>query len=168
MNIRFQWKLVLSFILLFIFFLLIQGYLTYSLKKPFLLASLLSFFIVFIIALILLKSFTQPLNDLLDILQRLTGDPLKIETPIDSKDEFLSLGKAIGEMDAQLKNKIEEITKEKDYLQTLLKGMAEGVLVVNDRGHIIMINDTLRIFFSLSAEIVDKTTLEFVRNAELE
>ena len=93
---------------------------------------------------------------------------LKIETPIDSKDEFRYLGKAIGEMDAQLKNKIEEITKEKDYLQTLLKGMAEGVLVVNDRGHIIMINDTLRIFFSLSTEIVDKTTLEFVRNAELE
>ena len=74
MNIRFQWKLILSFILLLIFFLFIQGYLTYSLKKPFLLASLLSLFIVFIIAFILLKSFTQPLNDLIDILKRLTGD----------------------------------------------------------------------------------------------
>jgi two-component system phosphate regulon sensor histidine kinase PhoR len=168
MNLRFQWKLILSFILLFIFFLLIQGYLTYSLKKPFLFASLLSLFIVFIIAFILLKSFTQPLNDLMDILKRLTGDHLKIDVPIDSKDGFHHLGKAIGEMDAQVKNKIEEITKEKDYLQTLLKGMAEGVLVVNDRGHIIMINNTLRKFFSLSTEIVDKTTLEFVRNAELE
>jgi two-component system phosphate regulon sensor histidine kinase PhoR len=104
----------------------------------------------------------------MDILKRLTGDHLKIDVPIDSKDGFHHLGKAIGEMDAQLKNKIEEITKEKDYLQTLLKGMAEGVLVVNDRGHIIMINSTLRKFFSLSTEIVDKTTLEFVRNAELE
>jgi two-component system phosphate regulon sensor histidine kinase PhoR len=104
----------------------------------------------------------------MDILKRLTGDHLKIDVPIDSKDGFHHLGKAIGEMDAQVKNKIEEITKEKDYLQTLLKGMAEGVLVVNDRGHIIMINSTLRKFFSLSTEIVDKTTLEFVRNAELE
>jgi len=168
MNIRFQWKWLLSFILLFIFFLFIQGYLTYSLKKPFLFASLLSLFIVFIIAFILLKSFTQPLNDLMDILKRLTGYPLKIETPIDSKDEFRHLAKAISEMDAQLRNKIEEISKEKDYLQAILKGIAEGVLVVDEKNHIIMINDTLRTLFSPSTEVVDKTPLELIRHAELE
>jgi len=169
MNLRFQWKLVLSFILLFIFFLLIQGYLTYSLKKPFLLASLLSLFIVFIIAFILLKSFTEPLNHLIDTLKRLTGDHPKKDIPIDSsKDEFRHLTKAMSEMDAQLRNKIEEVSKEKDYLQAILRGIAEGVLVVNEKSHIIMINDALRKLFSLSAEIVDKTTLEFVRNAELE
>ena len=168
MNLRFQWKLILSFILLFIFFLLIQGYLTYSLKKPFLFASLLSLFIVFIIAFILLKSFTQPLDDLMDTLKRLTGDHLKIDAPIDSKDAFRHLGKAMSEMNVQLRNKVEEVSKEKDYLQAILKGIAEGVLVVDEKSHIIMINDALRKLFSLSTEIVDKTPLEFVRNPALE
>jgi len=168
MNLRFQSKLMLSFILLFIFFLLIQGYLTYSLKKPFPFASLLSLFITSIIAFILLRFLTQPLDDLMDILKRLTLGHRRKELLIDSKDEFGYLAKAISEMDAQLRNKIEEISKEKGTLQTILKGMAEGVLVVDEKNHIIMINDTLRTLFSPSTEVVDKTPLELIRHTELE
>ena len=159
---------MLSFILLLIFFLSLQGYLTSSLKISFLYASLLSLFIIGIIAFILLRFFTQPLDDLMDILKRLTVGHSRKEPLIDSKDEFGHFAKAISEMDTQLRNKIEEVSKEKDYLQTILKGMAEGVLVVDDKNHIIMINDALRILFSLSTEVVDKTPLEFIRNAELE
>jgi two-component system phosphate regulon sensor histidine kinase PhoR len=104
----------------------------------------------------------------MDILKRLTLGHRGKELLIDSKDEFGYLAKAISEMDAQLRNKIEEISKEKGTLQTVLKGMAEGVLVVDEKNHIIMINDTLRKLFSLSTEIVDKTPLEFVRNPALE
>jgi len=168
MNLRFQSKLMLSFILLFIFFLLIQGYLTYSLKKPFPFASLLSLFITSIIAFILLRFLTQPLDDLMDILKRLTLGHRRKKLLIDSKDEFGYLAKAISEMDAQLRNKIEEISKEKGTLQTILKGMAEGVLVVDEKNHIIMINDTLRTLFSPSTEVVDKTPLELIRHTELE
>lgn len=169
MNLRFQWKIIISFILLLVFFFFIQGYLIYSLKKPFFFASFLSLFMTGFIAFILLRFFTQPLNDLMDILKRLTGGHLIKETPIDSpKDEFHHLADAITEMDAQLRNKIEEVSKEKDYLQTILKGMAEGVLVVDEKSRIIMINDALRKLFSLTTEVVDKTPLEFIRNAELE
>jgi len=169
MNIRFQWKWALSFIFLIILFLSIQGVLTYFLKKPFLFASLISLFIVFGITFLLLKSFTEPLNDLMDTLKRLTANHLKIEAPIDSsKDEFRLLTQAISEMDVLLRNKIEEISKEKDYLHTVLKGMAEGVLVVDEKSRIIMINDALRKLFSITTEVVDKTPLEFIRNAKLE
>src|SRR4030065_2600954 len=127
MNIRFQWKLMFSFILLFIFFLLIQGYLTYSLKKPFFFASLLSLFITSIIAFILLRFLTQPLDDLMDILKRLTLGHRRKELLIDPKDEFGYLAKAISEMDAPLRNKIEKISKEKGTLQTILKGRERWV-----------------------------------------
>jgi two-component system phosphate regulon sensor histidine kinase PhoR len=168
MNLRFQWKLILSSIFLLVFFFFIQGYLIYSLKKPFFFASLLSLFITGIIAFILLRFLTQPLDDLMDILKRLTLGHRRKELLIDSKDEFGYLAKAIGEMDTQLRNKIEEISKEKGTLQTILKGMAEGVLVVDEKNHIIMINDTLRTLFSPSTEVVDKTPLELIRHAELE
>ena len=71
-------------------------------------------------------------------------------------------------MGIQLRNKIEEISKEKDYLQTILKGMKEGVLVVDGRGRILMVNDALRDLLSLSSDVADKMPLELIRNAELE
>jgi two-component system phosphate regulon sensor histidine kinase PhoR len=46
--------------------------------------------------------------------------------------------------------------------------MVEGVLVVDERGRILMVNDALRKILSLSSEVVDKAPLEAVRNAELE
>ena len=90
------------------------------------------------------------------------------EAHVDSKDELGSLSKAIGEIGIELRNKIEEISKEKDYLQTTLKGMTEGVLVVDGRGRILMANDALRNLLSLSSDVADKMPLEIIRNAELE
>ena len=46
--------------------------------------------------------------------------------------------------------------------------MAEGILVVDERGRIIMINEAIQKLFSLSTEVVDKTPLEVIRNSELE
>jgi two-component system phosphate regulon sensor histidine kinase PhoR len=153
--------------LLLLFFLL-QSYLFYSFEKSFFFSSLLSFFIVAILALVFLKSFTQPIRDLTELLKRLTRNELEKEAQVFSKDELSTLTKTINEMSVQLRNKIEEITIEKEYLQTVLKGMAEGVLVVDDRGRIVMINDALRKLFSLTTEVVDKTPLEVIRNSELE
>lgn len=71
-------------------------------------------------------------------------------------------------MGIQLRDKIEEISKEKDYLQTILKGMMEGVLVVDGRGRILMVNDALRNVLSLTSDVADRMPLEVIRNAELE
>ncbi len=46
--------------------------------------------------------------------------------------------------------------------------MAEGILVVDERGRIIMINEAIQKLFSLSTEVVDKTPLEVIHNSELE
>lgn len=169
MNLRFQWKWILSFLLVLMLLLLIQGYLTYSLKIPFLVASLIGLCIVFVVTILLFRSLTEPLHDLMHTLKRLTAHHLKIEPPVDSKrNEFRTLSKAVSEMDVLLRNKIEEVLKEKDYLQTVLKGMTEGILVVDEKSRIVMINDALRKLFSITTEVVDKTPLEFIRNAELE
>jgi two-component system phosphate regulon sensor histidine kinase PhoR len=90
------------------------------------------------------------------------------EVRVSSTDELGSLSKAISEMGTQSRSKIEEISKEKDYLQTILKGMAEGVLVVDGRGRILLVNDALRRLLSLSSDVSDKMPLEIIRNAELE
>jgi len=167
-KLRFRGKLGLFFIFLILFFLLVQSYLIYSLKKSFLLSSLLSFLIVLPLAYLILKFMTQPIQAVTDLANRVASGRLDQGVPAESDDELGRLSKAINEMSLQLQNKIEEISREKDYLQTLLRGIMEGVLVVDARGRILMVNNALRQLLSLPPHVEDRTPLEIIRNAELE
>jgi two-component system phosphate regulon sensor histidine kinase PhoR len=168
MKLGLQWKWMVSFISLLVLLLMIQGYLLSFLKKSFLLSSLLSLIILIPLAYFLVRSLTRPILEVTQKAIQLVSSTLNKEVQINSKDELRSLSKAIGEMGIQLRNKIEEISKEKDYLQTILKGMMEGVLVVDGRGRILMVNDALRNLLSFSSDVADKMPLEVIRNAELE
>jgi two-component system, OmpR family, phosphate regulon sensor histidine kinase PhoR len=167
-RLRFRGKLGLFFIFLILFFLLVQSYLIYSLKKSFPLSSLLSFLIVLPLAYLILKFMTQPIQAVTDLANRVASGRLDQGVPAESDDELGRLSKAINEMSLQLQNKIEEISREKDYLQTLLRGIMEGVLVVDARGRILMVNNALRQLLSLPPHVEDRTPLEIIRNAELE
>jgi len=168
MKLRLQWKWMVSFTFLLVLLLMIQGYLLSFLKKSFLLSSLLSLIILIPLAYFLVRFLTHPILEVTQKAIQLVSGTLNREVQINSKDELGSLSKAIGEMGIQLRNKIEEISKEKDYLQTILKGMMEGVLVVDGRGRILMVNDALRNLLSFSSDVADKMPLEVIRNAELE
>jgi two-component system phosphate regulon sensor histidine kinase PhoR len=147
---------------------MIQGYLLYSLKKSFLLSSLVSLIIVIPLAYFLARSLSQPILEMTQKVIQLVSSTLDREVQINSKDELGNLSKTIGEMGIQLKNTIEEISREKDYLQTILKGMEEGVLVVDEKKRIKMMNEALRLLLPISSDVADKTPLEIIRNAALE
>ncbi|MGB7572666.1 MAG: ATP-binding protein [Thermodesulfobacteriota bacterium] len=168
MKLPFQTKLMVLFIFLLLFVLLIQGYLLYVLKKPFFSSFLISFLITLSLAYIFSKVLTQPIQRMRKMTRRLATGGLEREIQIYSNDEWGELAKAVDEMRIRLREKIEGVSRERDYLKTILKGMVEGVLVVDERGRILMVNDALRKILSLSSEIVDKAPLEAVRNAELE
>ena len=168
MRLGLQWKWMVFFFFLLLLLLLIQGYLLYFLKKSFLLSSLLSLVIIIPLVYLLARSLTQPILEVTQKAIQLVSGSFGREAHVDSKDELGSLSKAIGEMGIQLRNKIEEISKEKDYLQIILKGMMEGVLLVDGQSRILMVNDALRNLLSLSSDVADKMPLEVIRNAELE
>jgi two-component system phosphate regulon sensor histidine kinase PhoR len=168
MKLRLQWRwtvLLISFLLLL---LIIQSYLFYFLKISFLVSSLLSLMIFIPLAYFLSRSLAHPILEVTQRAIQLVSDTFDRKVQVNSKDELGSLSRAIGEMGNQLGNKIEEISKEKEYLQTILKGMMEGVLVVDGRGRILMVNDALRNLLSLSSDVSNRMPLEVIRNAELE
>jgi two-component system phosphate regulon sensor histidine kinase PhoR len=168
MKLRLQWRWMVLFIFLLLLFLMIQGYLLYSLEKSFLLSSLVSLIIVIPLAYSLTRSLTQPILEMTQKVVQLVSATLDREVHVNSKDELGSLSKAMGEMGIQLKNTIEEISREKDYFQTILKGMMEGFLVVDEKKHIKMMNEALRSLLPVSSDVADKTPLEIIRNAALE
>ncbi len=83
-------------------------------------------------------------------------------------DELGNLSRVIDEIANQFRKKIVEISEDKEYLQTILRGMMEGVLVVDEKMRIKMMNEALRMLLPLSSDVTDKTPLEIIRNAELE
>ena len=168
MSLRLQWKWTFFFIFLLLIFLIIQLYLLYFAKKSFLFSSLFSLILIIPLAYFLARSLTHPILEVTKEAIQLVSTTFDREIQVNSTDELRSLSKAIGEMDIQFRNQIKEISKEKDYLQTILKGMVEGVLVVDGRGRILMVNDALRKLLSLSSDVSDKMPLEIIRNAALE
>jgi two-component system phosphate regulon sensor histidine kinase PhoR len=168
MSLRLRWKWLLFLIFLVLIFFIIQVYLLYFVKKSFLFSSLFSLILIIPLAYFLARSLTHPILEVTKKAIQLVSGNLDGEVQVHSTDELASLSKAIGEMGTQLRNKIEEISNEKDYLQTILKGMTEGVLVVDGRNRILMVNDALRQLLSLSTDVLDRMPLEIIRNAELE
>jgi two-component system phosphate regulon sensor histidine kinase PhoR len=137
-------------------------------KKSFLFSSLSSLILIIPLAYFLARSLTRPISELIEKAIQFVSRTFHREVQVSSTDELGSLAKVINEMDIQFRNQMQEMSKEKDYLQTVLKGMMEGVLVVDGRGRILMVNDALRGLLSLSKDVSDKMPLEIIRNAELE
>ncbi len=165
---RLHWKWMVSFIFLLLLFLTIQAYLLHFVKKSFPFSSLLGLIIIIPLAYFLSRLLTRPIFRIAQNAIQLVSGQLGSKLTFDFPEELRTLSKAIDEMGIQLRNKIDEISKERDYFQTILKGMTEGVLIVDGRGRILMVNDALRNLLSLSSDVADKMPLEVIRNAELE
>jgi len=148
--------------------LIIQGYSHSFLKNSLLLSSFIGLLIIIPLAYSLSKSLAQPISDLTQKAIHLVSSHLDQKGMVDSRDELRTLSKAIDEIGIQLRSKIDEISKERDYVQTILKGMVEGILVVDERGRIVVANNALRQLLSLPSNVANRIPLEIIRNAELE
>jgi len=168
MEARFRLKLTLLFFFLFIFFILIQFSLIFLLHCSFLFSSMLAFSIVSPLTYLILRRIIKPIETLTESANRIASGSLDRGLLVESNDELGRLSVAIEEMRRQLMEKIEDISREKDYLRTLLGGMVEGVLVVDEKGKILIANSALRQLLSLPPEIEKRTVLEMLRNVELE
>jgi len=168
MKLRLQWKWMALFVFLLLLFLIVQGYLFYSFKMPLTSATLLSLVLTVPLTYLFVKILVGPILQMTDAAMELASDNSDRESYAHSDDEIGKLSKAIRDIGVRLKTKIEEISKENEYLQTILRGIGEGVLVVDGRGRILTVNDAFRELLSISGDVSGKTSLEVVLNSEME
>ena len=83
-------------------------------------------------------------------------------------DEWGELSRAVSDLYGQLKKEMDKVSGENEYCRAILAGMAEGVLLLNERGRTLMANDTAQKLLGISEKIRDKTTLEIIRDVQLE
>jgi two-component system phosphate regulon sensor histidine kinase PhoR len=91
--------------------------------------------------------------------------PLKAQ----ADDELGTLEKHLNEMSLTLQEKLQAIVSEKEKLESVLRCMSEGVLVVDTHGRLILLNENARQMFKLSptAPLIGASLMEISRHPEI-
>jgi len=109
----------------------------------------------------------RPIREMRDVLASVLRGDYRTRMPRGS-DELGEIASAINELAEQLRERLQEVTSEKEQLQTVLNGMVEGVLVTDANGRILLANDQLRDFYAARGEVIGRSVLEALRDAELD
>ncbi len=130
-----------------------------------------SLFAVFIMAIIITffasAYISKPIREISKIAKRIAqGDFSKIDTFF-LNDEIGDLGHAFNEMSEQLESRLQEMNISRSRLEAVLLSMLEGVLVVDPKGKILLMNRALKDIFQIKHDVTGKNSIEVIRNLEI-
>ena len=94
------------------------------------------------------------------------GD-LSVHTRVRRGDEVGALAEVLDQLAESSKRTVEKLEGERDRLAGVLETMAEGVLLTDRTGRIVLANGSLRMMVASSGQLVGKEPIEAIRNNEL-
>ena len=120
------------------------------------------------VALISVRRISQPLRELIALTGRIGSGQRNTAASLDSRDEFGRLARAFGEMADRVEEKVAELSRERSQLAAILSSLIEGVVALDDQGHLLFLNPAAERFFGVSSsEIKGRTFLEGLRQSPL-
>lgn len=121
-----------------------------------------------LLSLAISKTTTRSLAGIINISEELAKGNLNVDIPIsESKGEIPKITMALNHMTRKLNEVFKQLSHEKNQLEAVLSAMSEGVMVVTEKGNIVIINDALKKMFNLIDNPVHKTYWEVLRNREV-
>lgn len=106
-------------------------------------------------------------EDLTRVARKLTQGDLAVRTRVKGSDEIASLGRALDALAESLSRTLGELRTERDRLGSILEGMQEGVLLLDDAGGVILVNAASRAMLGLGNDVRGLPLVEVVRDAAL-
>ena len=104
-----------------------------------------------LISVFLSKFVIYPINKLIKSAEKITDEENK-EKKKNKKKENTSLENVFGLMTTELKEKLSEVSTQKNQIETILLHMTDGILAFNRQGEIILINPAAKKFLSIRPE----------------
>jgi two-component system phosphate regulon sensor histidine kinase PhoR len=92
---------------------------------------------------------------------------LSLQVPISGRGEFAQLGRALDRLAKSLSRSMADLRSERDLLDGILRGMREGILLLDRDGRLTLVNRAFREMFLVRSDIIGQPLLEAVRHAEL-
>lgn len=104
---------------------------------------------------------------LTEVASRMAAGDLTARTRMKGRDEIANLGMTLDRLAEGLTRTMNDFTREKTLFEGVLKGMQEGVLLLDREHRIILANPALRSILMLTPDSVGRSIFEAARHAEL-
>ncbi len=128
-----------------------------------LLGLLLSFGVAYLVA----RGISRPVKELTRTAASITSGDLSRRLTRYPRHEVGDLGRAFDQMADSLQSQIEAVSQGRDRLEAVLRGMVEGVLVIDRQGQVVLANRALKKMLGLSLDPVGMAASDVIRNADL-
>jgi two-component system phosphate regulon sensor histidine kinase PhoR len=139
-----------------------------AIHRVMVLGGLVALVVAFGIGLFVARRVTKPVVQMQTIAHQMSEGDFTVRAPIRSPDEIGALGRALNGLAARLREKIHDLRHEQAKATAILDGMIEGVIAVDARDVILLLNERARAMFGLDATRGEgKPFLEVIRNSEL-
>ena len=130
--------------------------------------AVLAIAVALVIGLFVSRRVTRPLRGMEDAARRMAEGDLTQAVPVAGADEIAALGTALNRTAVALREKIERLGDEQAKVRTILDGMTEGVVALDDRGRLLLLNPAARAMFAVGNGIAEgRPFLEVIRQKEL-
>jgi two-component system phosphate regulon sensor histidine kinase PhoR len=87
--------------------------------------------------------------------------------PVTTRDEIGDLAGVINDMAVRIEGQLERTSEEKNRLDTILRGMGEGLMVADVEGIITMVNPAFRTLFAIQEDVEGKPLINISRHPAL-
>lgn len=113
------------------------------------------------------RATTHPIREVTKASKRIASGELEQKIPVRSKDETGQLAQAFNEMSSNLNKLVGDISAERTKLQTVLANMADGVIMADVEGKIVLANQAIEKLFNFQEkDVINKPLIEVVHDHE--
>ena len=102
--------------------------------------SAVGFGLILVVGFLVSKSIVKRLQEIVEAGKRMPQGDFSSRIAINGSDEVSDLSRSLNQMGDELQTYIQQVTQERDQLQTILTSMIEGVVVTDLRGQVILTN----------------------------
>ena len=110
----------------------------------------------------------RPITDLIFITSRISKGEFHRRVSTLSNGEIGQLAKNFNEMADKLESTLNEVTDKQNRLEAILQSMDSGVIAVDRKNRVIIINPYAKKIFGITKDIIGQNLLDNIRNFELE
>lgn len=119
-------------------------------------------------SLFLSRVTSRPLREMAAIAARIGKEGELRRIPASSRDEIGALATVLNDMAERIDSQMHGLAAEKTRLDTILRGMGEGVMVASTDGFITLVNPAFRKMFAMAEGVEGKRLIEVSRNPDLQ
>jgi two-component system phosphate regulon sensor histidine kinase PhoR len=133
---------------------------------------IVSLFIAFLVAIVFSfissRVISRPIKEMAYMAKSISLGNFSRKIRIHTNDEIEDLAHAFNNMAKQIQARIKEVTAHKVQLEAILHSMFDGLMVVDNKGIVVMVNSSLKTMLQIEQDPFGKKPIEVIRNVDIQ